>query len=191
MSNFFALLSRMKYIDRWALMRSARRENVSEHSLEVAMLTHALAELGNTYLGKKYDAAFCTLAAIYHDAPEIITGDMPTPVKYNNKTLSLAYKELEKETETKLLSMLPPEMRKSFLPLISPSDTEVRRLVKAADKLSAYIKCIEEEKSGNAEFAAAKKSTKAALDAMNLPEVELFFKYFIDGYGKTLDELTL
>lgn len=191
MSNFFALLSRMKYIDRWALMRSARRENVSEHSLEVAMLAHALAVLGNTYLGKKYDAAACALAAIYHDAPEIITGDMPTPVKYNNKTLSLAYKELEKETETKLLSMLPPEMRESFLPLISPSDTEVRRLVKAADKLSAYIKCIEEEKSGNREFASAKQSTKAALDALDVPEVGLFFQYFIDGYGKTLDELTL
>ena len=191
MSNFFALLSRMKYIDRWALMRSARRENVSEHSLEVAMLSHALAVLGNTYLGKNHDAAACALAAIYHDAPEIITGDMPTPVKYNNKMLSGAYKELEKETEKKLLSMLPEEMRESFLPLISPLDEEVRKIVKAADKLSAYIKCIEEEKSGNTEFASAKKSTKAALDALNLPEVELFFKYFIDGYGKTLDELTL
>ncbi len=191
MSNFFALLSRMKYIDRWALMRAARRENVSEHSLEVAMLAHALAILGNTYLGKNHDAAACALAAIYHDAPEIITGDMPTPVKYNNKMLSEAYRELEKETETKLLSMLPEEMRKSFASLLAPEDEAVRRLVKAADKLSAYIKCIEEEKSGNTEFASAKKSIKAALDTCGVEEVKLFFEYFMDGYGKTLDELTL
>ena len=191
MSNFFALLSRMKYIDRWALMRSVRRENVSEHSLEVAMLSHALAVLGNTYLGKNYDAAACALFAIYHDAPEIITGDMPTPVKYNNKNLSAAYKELEKDTEEKLLSMLPPEMRDSFAPLISPKDEAVRKIVKAADKLSAYIKCIEEEQSGNLEFASAKKSIQAALDNLEMEEINLFFTYFMDGYGKTLDELTV
>ncbi len=191
MSNFFALLSRMKYIDRWALMRASRAENVSEHSLEVAMLAHALAVLGNTYLGKQYDCAAIALAAIYHDAPEIITGDMPTPVKYNNKTLSAAYRELEKETEEKLLSMLPPELRQSFAPLISPEDAEVKKIVKAADKLSAYIKCIEEEKSGNHEFSSAKASIKANLDAGSVEEVSLFFQYFMDGYGKTLDELTI
>ncbi len=191
MSNFFALLSRMKYIDRWALMRGARQENVSEHSLEVAMLAHALAVLGNTYLGKQYDCGAIALTAIYHDAPEIITGDMPTPVKYNNKTLSRAYRELEKETEEKLLSMLPAEMRQSFVPLLSPEDEAVKKIVKAADKLSAYIKCIEEEKSGNHEFASAKASIKAALDKSDVAEVGLFFTYFMDGYGKTLDELTV
>lgn len=190
MSNFFALLSRMKYIDRWALMRSARKETLSEHTLEVAMLSHALAVIGNTYLGKHYDTAACALAAIYHDAPEIITGDMPTPVKYNNKALSAAYKELEKETEKKLLSMLPEEMRESFVPLLSPASEEERKIVKAADKLSAYIKCIEEEKSGNREFTSAKESIKAALDGCGMEEVTIFFKVFMDGYGKTLDALT-
>ncbi len=191
MSNFFALLSRMKYIDRWALMRSTRQETLSEHTLEVAMLSHALAVLGNTYLGKNIDVARCALVALYHDAPEIITGDMPTPVKYNNKNLSLAYKELEKETEKKLLSMLPEEMQPAFSSLLSPEKDEVRALVKAADKLSAYIKCIEEEKSGNREFSAAKETIKAALDSCGVEEVSLFFKYFMDGYGKTLDALTL
>lgn len=191
MSNFFALLSRMKYIDRWALMRSARRETVSEHTLEVAMLAHALAVLGNTYLGKNHDPAACALIALYHDASEIITGDMPTPVKYKNPTLSAAYKALEAETEEKLLSMLPPEMQPAFAPLLSPEKDEAYCLVKAADKLSAYIKCIEEEKSGNTEFSAAKETTKAALDACGLEEVKLFFTHFMDGYGKTLDALTI
>lgn len=191
MSNFFALLSRMKYIDRWALMRATRQETLSEHTLEVAMLSHALAVLGNTYLGKNIDVAHCALVALYHDAPEIITGDMPTPVKYNNKNLSLAYRELEKETEKKLLSMLPEEMQPAFAPLLSPEKDEVRALVKAADKLSAYIKCIEEEKSGNREFSAAKESIKATLDTCGVEEVSLFFKYFMDGYGKTLDALTV
>lgn len=191
MSNFFALLSRMKYIDRWALMRSTRQETLSEHTLEVAMLSHALAVLGNCYLGKKHDPARCALVALYHDAPEIITGDMPTPVKYNNQNLSLAYKELEKETEKKLLAMLPAEMQPAFASLLSPEKDEVRTLVKAADKLSAYIKCIEEEKSGNREFSAAKETIKAALDSCGVEEVQLFFTHFMDGYGKTLDALTL
>ncbi len=190
MSNFFALLSRMKYIDRWALMRAARKETLSEHTLEVCMLSHALAVIGNTYLGKNYDPAGCALAALYHDAAEIITGDMPTPIKYNNQTLSAAYKELEKETEEKLLSMLPTEMRPSFVPLLSPQCAETKKIVKAADKLSAYIKCIEEEKSGNREFTAAKESIKAALDGCGMEEVTIFFEVFMDGYGKTLDALT-
>ena len=190
MSTFFALLSRMKYIDRWALMRNTRAESVSEHTLEVAMLSHGLAVIGNTYLGKKYDAEKAALLALYHDAPEIITGDMPTPIKYNNRTLSEAYKLLEAETEAKLLSLLPSEMRPYYEDLISPQKDELLRLVKAADKLSAYIKCIEEEKSGNREFAKAKEGTRAALLKMELPEVEIFFEKFIEGYGKSLDELT-
>ncbi len=190
MSNFFALLSRMKYIDRWALMRSTRQETLSEHTMEVAMLSHALATLGNCYLGKKHDAAFCALIALYHDAPEIITGDMPTPVKYNNPNLARAYKTLEKETEEKLVGMLPEEMRAAFSPLISPENEEARAIVKAADKLSAYIKCIEEEKSGNREFSAAKESIRRALDESGVEEVQLFFDHFIEGYGKTLDALT-
>ncbi len=190
MSNFFALLSRMKYIDRWALMRNTRAESVSEHTLEVAMLSHGLAVIGNTYLGKSYNAEKAALLALYHDAPEIITGDMPTPIKYNNQGLSEAYKLLEAETEAKLLSLLPAEMRPYYEDLISPKRDELLRLVKAADKLSAYIKCVEEEKSGNREFARAKEATRAALLKMEMPEVEIFFEKCIEGYGKSLDELT-
>ena len=190
MSNFFALLSRMKYIDRWALMRNTRSESLSEHTLEVAMLSHALAEIGNTYLGKTYDAGKAALIALYHDASEIITGDMPTPIKYNNPNLSEAYKTLEKETEAKLLSMLPEKMQAAFSPLLSPEDGEMRALCKAADKLSAYIKCIEEEKSGNREFSAAKETIKASLDTCGVPEVQIFLDTFMEGYGKTLDALT-
>ena len=191
MSNFFALLSRMKYIDRWALMRSARKETLSEHTLEVAMLSHALAVIGNTYLGKHYDAAACALAAIYHDAPEIITGDMPTPVKYNNKTLSAAYKELEKETEKKLLSMLPDEMRESFIALLSPVSDEVRKIVKAADKLCAYLKCVEEYRNGNKEFKKALESSRKIVKELgeNVPEVKWFMDNVAESYEKSIDEL--
>ncbi len=190
MSNFFALLSRMKYIDRWALMRNTRSESLSEHTLEVAMLSHALAEIGNTYLGKSYDAGKAALIALYHDASEIITGDMPTPIKYNNPGLSEAYRALEKETEAKLVSMLPEKLQAAFSPLLSPGDGELRALCKAADKLSAYIKCIEEEKSGNREFSAAKETIKASLDNLGMPEVQIFMDTFMEGYGKTLDALT-
>ena len=155
------------------------------------MLAHALAVIGNRYLGKKHDPARCALVALYHDATEIITGDMPTPVKYKNPHLSAAYKALEAETEKKLLDMLPEQLRPEFAPLLSPEPDEAVRLVKAADKLSAYIKCIEEEKSGNREFSAARETTKAALDTCGVEEVQIFFDLFIDGYGKTLDALTL
>lgn len=190
MYNFFALVSRMKYIDRWALMRSARSETVSEHTLEVALLSHGLAIIGNTYLGKSYDAEKAALLALYHDAPEILTGDMPTPIKYNNPGLSGAYHALEKEMEEKLLSMLPEEMRPAYAPLLSPERDALLRLVKAADKLSAYIKCVEEVKSGNREFERAKDATYKALMAYEMDEVTLFFEHFMEGYGKSLDELT-
>lgn len=190
MRSFFALVSRMKYINRWALMRSTRNESLSEHTLEVAMLAHGLAVIGNTYFGKRYDASRAALVALYHDASEIITGDMPTPIKYHNPGLSAAYKSLEKETEAKLLSMLPPEMQGEFAPLISPEKDEILRLVKAADKLSAYIKCVEEEKSGNREFSAAKKTLLGALAECEMPEVTYFLDTFMEGYGKTLDALT-
>ena len=154
------------------------------------MLSHALAEIGNTYLGKTYDAGRVALMALYHDASEIITGDMPTPIKYNNPGLSKAYKALEKETEAKLLSMLPEKMQDAFRTILSPEDAEMCALMKAADKLSAYIKCIEEEKSGNREFSAAKETIRASLDTCGLPEVQIFLETFMEGYGKTLDALT-
>lgn len=189
MYHFFALLSRMKYIDRWALMRNSRRESISEHSIEVAMLAHALAVLGNCYLGKSYQPELAALLGIYHDATEILTGDMPTPVKYNNPALQKAYKELEAQTAEKMAETLPPEMRPYFMPLLKGADAEHKKLLHAADKLSAYIKCIEEEKSGNTEFSLAKESIYKKLMESEVEEVSLFFRYFMEGYGKTLDEL--
>lgn len=192
MNHFFALLSRIKYIDRWALMRSTRRENLSEHSLEVSMMAHGLAVIGNTYFGKNLDAQRAALLGIYHDATEIITGDMPTPVKYRNSRIKNTYKEIEQEAANTLLSMLPSEMRKSYEGLFikMEDDTYLWSLVKAADKLSAYFKCVEEEQAGNREYANAKITTLDSLRRMHLPEVEYFLAHFADSYGKNLDELT-
>ena len=192
MNHFFALLSRIKYIDRWALMRSARRENLSEHSLEVSMMAHGLAVIGNTYFGKHLDAQKAALLGIYHDVTEIITGDMPTPVKYRNSRIKDTYKEIEREAADTLLSMLPEAMRPSYECLLKKQEVDAYlwSLVKAADKLSAYFKCIEEEQAGNREYAKAKLTTLESLKKMNLPEAEYFLLHFADSYGKNLDELT-
>ncbi|MBR4832699.1 MAG: 5'-deoxynucleotidase [Butyrivibrio sp.] len=194
--NFFALISRMKYIDRWALMRNTRQENLCEHSMEVAMIAHALCIIGNVRYGKKLDANKAALIGLYHDASEIITGDMPTPVKYFNRELKNAYKEVEAMADDKLLEKLPGDLRPSFEEIFKADDTEeeryMRRLVKAADKLSAYIKCIDEIGAGNSEFRTAKESTEKAIRSMytELPEVLDFVNEFISSYGNTLDELT-
>jgi len=185
----------MKYIERWALMRSSRPENLSEHSLEVAMIAHALCVIGNVRYGKKLDADKAALVGLYHDASEIITGDMPTPVKYFNADIRGAYKEVESVANHRLLAQLPEDIRGVYEAIFredEPEEAELRRLVKAADKLSAYIKCIEEERSGNQEFHTAKKSTEQMLDKMagELPEVGDFMRDFLPSYGKTLDELT-
>ncbi|MBQ7677271.1 MAG: 5'-deoxynucleotidase [Lachnospiraceae bacterium] len=193
--NFFATISRMKYIERWALMRNSRAETLSEHSLEVAMLSHALCVLANERYGKSLDANKAALIGLYHDASEIITGDMPTPVKYYNSEIQSAYKDVEKIAEYKLLNELPSEMRTVYEEIFKAGDSEeeqyMRRLVKAADKISALIKCIEEEKSGNTEFRTAEKSTRKTLDALmdELPEVKDFVYEFLPPYGSTLDEL--
>ncbi len=192
--SFFATVSRMKYIERWALMRNSRAENLSEHSLEVAMLSHALCTLGNVRLGKQLNAEKAALIGLYHDAAEIITGDLPTPVKYGSDSLRKAYHAVENVAEEQLLRKLPPDLQPTYRTLFCGSDEEtyLRRLVKAADKLSAYIKCIEEEESGNREFRSAKESTWQSLCEMQeeLPELSMFITDFLGAYGRTLDELT-
>lgn len=192
-SHFFAIVSRMKYIERWALMRSTRPENLSEHSLEVAMIAHALCVIGNVRYGRDLDANRAAVMGLYHDASEIITGDMPTPVKYRNEALRGAYKEVEREAEGELLSTLPEDLRPAFEEAFDNSgvDAYLQGLVKAADKLSAYIKCVEEASSGNEEFKTAATTTLDALDALRItyPEVGDFMEEFLPSYGRTLDEL--
>lgn len=195
MSSFFATISRMKYIERWALMRSSRAESLSEHSLEVAMIAHALCLIGNRRFGKHLDAEKAALIGIYHDASEIITGDMPTPVKYSNKEIRTAYKDVEHHAEEQLTRLLPEDLQESFAQIFegdgSPEDDYMRHLVKAADKISALIKCIEEETAGNTEFRTAKKTLEQSVAEMRktYPEAEAFCQEFLPAYGKTLDEL--
>ena len=190
-SNFFAMISRMKLIERWSLMRNSRAENLSEHSLEVSMLAHALAVISNERLGNKLDVNKTALIGIYHDASEIITGDMPTPIKYFNENIQGAYKEVEKHALERLLNMLPDYMQKNYDDIFFPTeeDAYLWKLVKAADKLSALIKCIEEEKAGNTEFVSAKNSIMAIIKDMKLKEVDIFVEEFLPAYSKTLDEL--
>lgn len=197
MSNtFFAAVSRMKYIERWALMRNSRPENLSEHSLDVAMIAHALCVIGNVRFGRDLQAEKAALIGIYHDASEIITGDMPTPIKYFNQDIKNAYKEIESMADRKLLERLPDDLRPAFESIFNESEDEneryMRRLVKAADKLSALIKCIEEERAGNTEFSSAKKTIEDALAQLSgqLPEVAVFMEECLPSYGRTLDELS-
>ncbi|MBC8570521.1 5'-deoxynucleotidase [Zongyangia hominis] len=189
--NFFAMISRMKYIDRWALMRNTRQENLSEHSLMTAVVAHALCVLGNRRLGKRLDGNRAAVLSLYHDAEEILTGDLPTPVKYDNPAIRDAYQQVERVAGEKLLSMLPEDMRGDYAAIFFPAgeDGYLLRLVKAADKLCALIKCIEEEKAGNTEFSKAKTSIEAAIRGYRLPEADLFLSEFMDGFYLTLDEL--
>ncbi|MBQ7486946.1 MAG: 5'-deoxynucleotidase [Clostridia bacterium] len=193
--NFFATVSRMKYIHRWALMRNSRAEDLSEHSLEVAMIVHALCTIGNIRFGKQLNGERAALIAIYHDASEIITGDMPTPVKYFSDDIRMAYKDVEHLAEDRLLEGLPEDMRPVYEEILKEKDTEEDRqlhlYVKAADKLSALIKCIEEERAGNTEFRTAAVSTRDSLVEMSVdvPEITVFLEEFLPSYGKTLDEL--
>lgn len=187
--HFFAYIFRMRYIARWALMRNTRTENVEEHSYEVAVLAHALTVIGRDVLGKELDPNAVAAAALFHDAPEIITGDMPTPIKYFNPELKTAYKQVEAVAQDKLLSMLPAELVPAYEPLVRESDPEVRRYVKAADKLAAWLKCQEELKAGNSEFARAADETMAALKAMEMEEVDWFMEKLGGAFRLTLDDL--
>lgn len=189
--HFFALLSRLKYIERWALMRSSAPENLAEHSLEVAMIAHALCVIGNTRYGRTLNAERAALVGMYHDASEIITGDMPTPVKYFNPEIREAYAKVESSAEERLLDALPNDLRPTYEAVFAHEGDYLHRLVKAADKISALIKCVDEAHAGNAEFVTAAQSTRETLDAMaaELPEVADFMHEFLPSYGRTLDEL--
>lgn len=190
-NTFYAMLARMKYIKRWALMRNAEEENISEHSLEVAILSHALAFIGNTRLSKDLNADRIAMLGVYHDCTEIITGDMPTPIKYENPTIQDAYIQIEKTAAFRLLNMLPDDLRTSYESYFTESslDAYEKLIVKAADKLSAYIKCIEEEKAGNAEFKSAKQTIAKAITELHCEEADIFVKEFLPAYELTLDEL--
>jgi 5'-deoxynucleotidase len=187
--NFFALLRRMKYISRWGLMRNTLPENVQEHSLSVAILAHSLAIIGNEQYGKSYDENRVCALALYHDAPEILTGDLPTPVKYHNPEIKSAYKDLEVVGANKLLSLLPGRLRKKYEIFLLPGDSPEHRLVRAADKLDAYIKCIEEFNTGNREFLKAEKQLLSTLRQMELEELDYFLENFLPPFRLTLDEL--
>ncbi len=189
--SFFAMMARMKYIERWALMRNSDRENISEHSMEVAMLAHGLGIISNECCGRKVDLDKLVLIGLYHDANEIITGDMPTPVKYHDSGILDAYKKVEEKANRKLLSLLPEYMQRYYKEVFFPQkgDEELWRIVKAADKLSALIKCIEEKKAGNREFSTAYQTIERALKKMEMEEVEIFMRDFLPSFDKTLDEL--
>ena len=190
MKQFFAMFSRMKYINRWALMKNTREENLSEHSSDVAAIAHAIAVLKNLRFGGNVNADRAAVLGLYHDMPEIITGDMPTPVKYHSQSLRSAFLEVENEACERLLSMLPDDMKQSFRPFFfkEEGDEYLWKIVKAADKISALIKCIEEEKGGNREFSHALESTKKSIEKMNLPEANAFLDEFIEAFSLSLDE---
>ena len=188
-SHFFAYVARMRFIQRWALMRNTAPENVQEHSHQVAVLAHALAVIRKEKFGGTVDPGAVAVAALYHDASEILTGDMPTPIKYDNPAIRKAYKEVEAVAEQKLLDFLPEELQPIYRPILTAADKKVEELVKAADKLSAHIKCMEELKAGNNEFREAAAQTRRALEAYDLPEVRYFMDTFLDSFSLTLDEL--
>ncbi|MCI9145394.1 MAG: 5'-deoxynucleotidase [Eubacterium sp.] len=191
-SSFFAMVNRMKLIDRWALMRNTSKENIAEHSHSVAVIAHALALIGNKKFGKNYDASRAALLALYHDTTEVITGDMPTPVKYYNDEIKNVYKDIEHIAGERLLNMLPEEFKDDYRSFFEAeeSDKALWALVKAADKISALIKCIEEHRMGNLEFETALSAQENKINAIDLPEVKYFSEHFLPAYYLTLDEHT-
>ncbi len=189
-NRFYAMLSRMKYIRRWGLMRSSREENLSEHSLETAVITHALCAIASRRLGQPVDTARAVMHALYHDCSEILTGDLPTPVKYFNPEIEEAYHRVEAVASTRLLEMLPADLREEYAAAFAAPEGRAGRICKAADRISALIKCIEEAKAGNDEFLEARKSIEESIHAMELEEAEIFLKEFLPAYSSTLDELS-
>ena len=191
-SHFFAQLSCMKLIYRWPLMRNIQKENISEHSLQVAMVAHALALISNRKFGTTLDAGHIALMAMFHDATEILTGDLPTPVKYQNNAIASEYKKIEKLSEKQLLSLLPEEFIDDYRDLLDSEyqDAESAKVVKAADTLCAYIKCLEEIAAGNNEFVLAKRRLEIMLEERMTPAVQYFIDVFIPSFSLTLDEMS-
>lgn len=188
--SFYAYLSRLKHIYRWSLMRGNMKENVAEHSFDVSVIAHALCLIKNNYFNGSADAEEVVLTALYHETAEAITGDLPTPVKYYDEQITRAYKHIEKQAEQKMLEMLPEELRAELKKYVEGEvSPEIKAIVKAADKICAYIKCIEEKKSGNAEFDKAASKIYEGLKALKMPEVDYFMDNFLNGYMLTLDEL--
>ena len=191
-THFFAYLSRMKYIRRWGLMRNTRTENIQEHSLEVAIIAHALAIIRNRLYGGNLNPERVMVLAAFHEISEVITGDLATPIKYFNPEIKNAYSGIEQVARERLFNMLPPELQPDFADVIlekSPDDADHWKVVKAADKLCAYLKCLEELKAGNREFEKAEMSIRKQLEAMDQPEVAYFMEVFLPSYRLTLDEL--
>ncbi|CAB1242043.1 deoxyribonucleoside 5'-monophosphatase [Ruminococcaceae bacterium BL-6] len=191
MFHFYAMLSRMKLINRWGLMRNTRSENICEHSFDAAVIAHALAVLRNRRFGGNVSPERAAVLAMYHDATEILTGDLPTPVKYNNPEIREAYRQVEKAAQKRLLSLLPEDLRSDYAPLLERNggaDAPLIPLVRAADKISALIKCVEERRMGNTEFREAEQSLRSAVKEMNLPEADCFLEEFLPSYELTLDE---
>lgn len=191
MSHFFAYMARMKFIQRWGLMRNTDSENIMEHSLQVAMVAHGLAVIGKELFGRTVDPERTATLALYHDASEVITGDLATPIKYFNPQIKAAYREIEGVAKTKLVALLPEALRPAYQELFSPrgEDADAWQLVRAADKLCAYLKCLAELKAGNSEFSRAKEAIERELDRFDLPEVRYFRETFVPSFSLTLDEL--
>ncbi len=191
-NHFFAMVSRMKYISRWALMRNSHTENISEHSLEVASVAHALAVIHNKRFGGNVNADRAAVLGVYHDTPEIITGDMPTPVKYYSAQVHQAYSQVEDDACEALLKMIPEDLREEYEPFFfkKEQDRQLWKFVKAADKICALTKCIEETQLGNADFNSAAEATRKTIKEMNMPEADCFIDEFLESYGLTLDEMT-
>ncbi len=186
---FFAYLSRLKLISRWSLMRNTQPENDAEHSLQVAMIAHAIAAIGRSRYARDVDPEHVLSLAVYHDATEVMTGDLPTPVKYHNEELRGAYRRLEDVSADRLLSLLPGDLQPVFSPYLKQAPGYERDVVKAADRISAYIKCLEEKRAGNREFDYAAENVRKSIDAMALPEVRDFLADFLPAFEMTIDEL--
>lgn len=190
-SHFYSMLSRMKYIERWALMRNTQKENLSEHSLETAFIAHALAVIKNRRLSGNVNAEKVALIALFHDTTEILTGDLPTPIKYYSDDIRDVYKKIETVAGQQLIELLPEDLRSDFYDIYNCEDEEILQIIKAADKISALIKCICEKNAGNKEFLAAEKSTRAAIKRMKLKEADIFLSEFMESFTEPLDNITL